>query len=101
MLSFCNSSQFGNNAYIAPSARIDDGKVNICLLKKPKWYQIPVLTIKTFTRKIESSSLFKEFKLDDADIVQTSQLGHVDGEPIIIGEKIKLKVDTMSLKIFS
>ncbi|WP_321294865.1 diacylglycerol kinase family protein [Marinifilum fragile] len=101
MLSFCNSSQFGNNAYIAPSAKIDDGKLNLCLLKKPKWYQIPSLTLKTFTRKIENSSLFKEFKIDEAEVVQTSQLGHVDGEPIVIGEKIKLKVDSKSLKILS
>ncbi|MCY1634673.1 diacylglycerol/lipid kinase family protein [Marinifilum sp. D737] len=101
MLSFCNSSQFGNNAFIAPSAKIDDGKLNLCLLQKPKWYQIPSLTFKTFTRKIESSSLFKEFMLDEVEIVHASQLGHVDGEPIVIGEKIKLKVDANSLKILS
>lgn len=101
MLNFCNSSQFGNNAYIAPSAKINDGKLNLCLLQKPKWYQIPSLTYKTFTRKIESSSLFKEFILDEVEVVQSSQLGHVDGEPIVIGKKIKLKIDPNSLKILS
>lgn len=101
MLSFCNSTQFGNNAYIAPTAKIDDGKLNLCLLKKPKWYQIPGLAIAVFSKRINSSSLFKEIIVDEINIYQNSKLGHVDGEPVIFGNTIKLKLDPKSLNIFS
>lgn len=101
MLSFCNSTQFGNNAYIAPTAKIDDGKLNLCLLKKPKWYQIPGLAIAVFSKRINSSSLFKEIIVGEINIYQNSKLGHVDGEPVIFGNTIKLKLDPKSLNIFS
>lgn len=32
LIAFANASQYGNGAYIAPQARIDDGRLDICLL---------------------------------------------------------------------
>lgn len=100
MLCFANSSQFGNNAYIAPNAMLDDGKMNISLLKKPLWYQVPALAWKIFTKRINSSKLHKEFITDEINVVQESKLGHTDGEAVFFGEKIHLKVDPKSLCIF-
>lgn len=101
LLSFANSSQFGNNAYIAPSARIDDGKLNLSLLRKPKWYQVPMLAVKVFTKKLDPSPLYSEFIANELTIQQKSNLGHVDGEPVLFGKKIHLKIAPNSLKIFS
>ncbi|WP_372752813.1 diacylglycerol kinase family protein [Labilibaculum sp.] len=101
MLCFANSSQFGNNAYIAPNAVLDDGKMNISLLKKPKWFQIPALSWKVFTKGLNSSFLFREIITDEITIIQQSELGHVDGEPICFGKNIYLKVDPLSLKILA
>lgn len=100
MLCFANSSQFGNNAYIAPNAILNDGKMNISLLKKPLWYQVPTLALKIFTKKIHSSKLFKEFITDEINVVQESKLGHIDGEAVFFGKEIHLKVDPKSLCIF-
>ena len=99
MLCIANSSQFGNNTYIAPSAKIDDGKINISLLRKPKWFQIPLLTWKVFTKRLNSSSLFTEIITDEIKIIQQSDLGHIDGEPIYFGKEIHVKVDALSLKV--
>ncbi|MDE5419822.1 diacylglycerol kinase family lipid kinase [Labilibaculum sp. DW002] len=101
MLCFANSSQFGNNAYIAPSAKVDDGKINISLLKKPKWFQIPVLGWKVFTKGINTSSLFSEIITNEITIVQQSDQGHIDGEPIYFGKEIHLKIDPLSLKLLA
>ncbi len=100
LLSFANASQFGNNTYIAPDASINDGLLNIVLLKKPKWYQVPALGLRSITKSIHRSSLFKEFITDEMTVVQQSELGHVDGEPILFGKTIHLKVDKQSLKVF-
>ncbi len=100
VLSFANASQFGNNTYIAPEASISDGLLNIVLLKKPKWYQVAGLGLLSLTKKIHRSKLFKEFIVDEITITQQSDLGHIDGEPILFGKTIHLKVDKQSLKIF-
>jgi YegS/Rv2252/BmrU family lipid kinase len=100
MLSLANSSQFGNNAYIAPKASINDGKLNISLLKKPKWYQVPGLSWKVFTKKVDTSNLFKEIIADELTIYQESLIAHIDGEPISPGKKIHLKVHPNTLQIF-
>lgn len=100
LLSFANSSQFGNNAFIAPKASLFDGKINLVLLKKPKWYQIPGVAIKTFTKRLDRSSLFTQITGDEFQIKQDCILGHVDGEPIEFGQHIHLKVLPASLNVF-
>lgn len=101
LLSFANSSQFGNNAYIAPKASILDGQINLVLLKKPKLHQVVGLAFKTFTKKLENSSLFTQIKGEEFRIQQSSTLGHVDGEPIEFGQEISLKIWPQSLKVFT
>lgn len=101
LLSFANSSQFGNNAYIAPKASISDGEINLVLLRKPKLYQIPSLAIRMFTKRLHKSSLVTEIKGSEFHVTQESIIGHVDGEAIEFGNHIDLKVMQSSLKIFS
>lgn len=100
LISFANSSQYGNNAYIAPNARIDDGKLNLSILRKPKWFQVPGLAYKVFTKRINSSSLFTEIIVDEANIYQESNLGHVDGEAVTFGKELNLKLAPRSLRVF-
>jgi len=100
MLSFANSTQFGNNAFIAPNACIDDGQINLILIKKPKWFQVIGLAIKIFTKRTERSSLFTQLIGNEFLIHQNQKLAHVDGEPITIGKKIHLKVNPTSLHVF-
>ncbi|TKG94285.1 diacylglycerol kinase family lipid kinase [Puteibacter caeruleilacunae] len=101
LVSFANSSQFGNDAYIAPNAKINDGKMNIALLRKPHWYQVPSLLMQIFTHKVTDSPLYTEIVSDELTIEQESVLGHIDGEPILIGKEIHLKTMPHSLKIFN
>jgi len=38
MLSFANSSQYGNNAHISPHASVQDGLIDVCIIKQfPIW----------------------------------------------------------------
>ncbi|RUT79183.1 diacylglycerol/lipid kinase family protein [Ancylomarina longa] len=100
LLSFANSDQFGNNAFIAPSANIQDGILNLVLLQKPKWYQIPLLAFQVFTKRIEKSPLFSQVKGSEFRIIQENTLAHLDGEPIELGQEIHLQVWAKSLKVF-
>lgn len=101
MLSFANSCQFGNNAYIAPKASIMDGKLDLVVMRKPHLYQIPYLLFRTFTKTIHNSSLVKNIQGTQFQIEQSGNIAHLDGEPVELGNKIILRVNPSSLKIFA
>lgn len=47
-LEIANSSQLGYNAYISPRSSITDGVAEIVMLKKPKWYHVPLILYYVF-----------------------------------------------------
>lgn len=101
ILSFANSSQYGNNAFIAPKASVSDGKINMVIIRKPKFYQIPALVVRMFTKTLNKSPLVSEFLDEEFEVSQPGTLGHVDGEPIEIGQQIKISVLKTKLNVFS
>jgi len=100
LLSFANSSQYGNNAFIAPNALIDDGYFNLVLLRKPNLYQAFDILYKMRMNILDFSKLFYEIKVSEADIYHDTDIGHVDGEPVVFGKKVHLKLLANSLRVF-
>lgn len=101
MLSVCNSSQFGNNAHIAPKADITDEEINLVILKKPRLYQLPKLMIQSFRNKIDKSKLYNEIVGKQFQISCGETEAHVDGEPITINGSFNVKIQPASLYHFS
>lgn len=102
MISFANSTQFGNNAYIAPKARLDDGKVNIVILKKFHWLNAPMLAWQLFSKSIGRSSLQKEYTVKKATIQSKKGIYlHVDGEARAKVSKVKLRVVRKGVKVIA
>jgi len=99
LFSIANSSQYGNNAYISPNARIDDGLVEIVALKKPNLFQIPLLAIALFRKTINQSSLCITIEGKEFTVSQDNDIAHIDGEPLKLGTKIEVKVNPASLNI--
>lgn len=81
MASFANSSQFGNNAHIAPKAKLNDGKLRIITFKKFHWLSAPYLAWLLFNRSIDQSKFYREFIVQKATIKSKKKLHlHIDGE---------------------
>ena len=101
LITFANSNQYGNNAFIAPNAVIDDGWISIVILKKFSLiYAIP-LAIKLFTKKINPSKFVEEIKVKKAQIISPSNEIHLDGEPLLIENTINIEVLPLSLNVIS
>ena len=99
LITFANSNQYGNNAFIAPNSIIDDGWISIVMLKKFSLiYAIP-LAIKLFTKKINSSKFVEVIKIKKAHIISPKQETHLDGEPSLIENSINIEVLPLSLKV--
>ncbi len=55
-ITFGNARQFGNNAYIAPLAKIDDGFIDCTLLNPMPLWEVPAIIAKLFNKSIHESS---------------------------------------------
>lgn len=100
LMAIANSSQYGNNAVIAPRARPDDGLLDIVCVKKFPPYLLPSITMKGILGQLETSRYFRTFQTnhlviecpDDAPL-------HIDGEYYETTSRLDIKILPHSLHI--
>ncbi|MBB6458946.1 diacylglycerol/lipid kinase family protein [Flammeovirga kamogawensis] len=87
VITIANAAQYGNNAYIAPKAKINDGLLEVTLLPKPSFFDAINFSIRLFTKKIHKHNKVKTLQTETIKIdVPTENgdiYGHKDGEPEI------------------
>ena len=99
VIAIANSSQYGNNAKIAPAASIRDGILNISIVKKMPPYRLDFI-YSFFTGTIEQSAYCENLRVGDASIaVNTPVAFHVDGEAAGKADHFKIEMLPASLNI--
>lgn len=100
VLTFANTRQFGNNAFIAPDARPNDGLMDLVLIKPfPKVFG-PVFILRLFTKRINHSKYVRHIKTDKEIIIETCETRfHIDGEPLKISGKVHVRIRKDVLKV--
>lgn len=100
LISFANSSQYGNNAFIAPKADIADGMIDVCILKPfPKW-KIAEIAYRLFAKNIDKSEYVETFKAKTIKVERASEgVLHVDGEPFLSGKSLEVSILPKSLNL--
>lgn len=100
LLTFANSSQFGNNAVIAPFADVKDGKIDIAVVKKFKAIFAPHLIYRMMNNQLQGSRFFETMQAQQI-LVQNKGLlkGHIDGEPVVFEEDVKVTINPLSLHV--
>jgi len=94
LISFANSSQYGNNFYIAPDAEVDDGYIDVCVMNKFPKIAAPVLLISKMNKENIGGYLEKIIRAKEISITQSKgMLGHVDGEPVFLGKEVSVKIN--------
>jgi YegS/Rv2252/BmrU family lipid kinase len=93
VLTIANTRQFGNNAYIAPLAKPDDGMIDIVLIKPfPKVLGL-LFIIRLFTKKINRSKYVRHIQTDKEITIETAETRfHIDGEPVDICGKVNIRI---------
>lgn len=99
ILSFANTSQYGNNAYIAPHASVRDGMMDICILKRPAFFEIIWFLLFFVSAKLYKVSYFKEIQCKEAVIEGDISRIHVDGDAYIMKSPLHLKVLQGALRV--
>lgn len=95
-----NASQYGNNAYIAPQASLQDGLMDVTILEPFTVLDIPSLSFQLFNKTIDQNSRIKTFKSKKIHIRRTHPgVVHFDGDPAMMGEDIDIEIVAKGLKV--
>jgi diacylglycerol kinase (ATP) len=91
LITFANSSQYGNNAFIAPKADICDGKLDMSLIAPFRFYQAPSIGFRLFTGTIDQSPLLLSQQAKHVYIEREAEgLIHFDGETGQMGKELEI-----------
>jgi len=102
MLSFANSSQYGNNAHISPDASVQDGLIDICVIKQFPFWRLIEMGIRMMTKTTDRSSYLEIFRGKHVSVKRiASGPVHLDGEPHTEGAEMIIDVIPASLQVIT
>lgn len=88
-----NTRQFGNNAYIAPEAKPNDGIIDLVFVKPFPKILAPLIVYRLFRGTLNRSKYVRYIKTDKPFSVQTDETRfHIDGEPVVLSGKINVRI---------
>ena len=100
VLTFANASQWGNNAYIAPQASVQDGKLDISVMSNFPMIAIPSLAIELFSKTIDKGFFMTTMRTREGTLYRDSPGPfHFDGEPYEEGKVIRINIVEDGLKV--
>ncbi|MCX2573902.1 diacylglycerol/lipid kinase family protein [Pedobacter sandarakinus] len=99
-ISIANSSQYGNDVFIAPGASVKDGLLDVCIIKPFSLLKLPLLSYIMLKGTAERSEMIEIIKGRKIKIARpTDGAVHVDGEPLHMDSEIEAEINPLSLKV--
>jgi len=100
VLTIANTRQFGNNAYIAPGARPDDGIIDIVLIKPFPKLLFPVFIYRLFRGTLRNSRYVTYLRTEKPFTLRTDESRfHIDGEPVEISGDVHVRIINKALSV--
>lgn len=83
LISCANASQYGNDAYIAPSASMSDGLLDVIIMEPFDFIEASSISIEMFNKTLDKNSKIKTFRTKNLHIHRTQPgVIHYDGDPV-------------------
>jgi diacylglycerol kinase (ATP) len=102
MLSIANSSQFGNNAHVSPHASVQDGLLDICIIKQFPLWRFIEMGIRMFAKTADKSKYVEIIHGKNVTIKRSADGPvHLDGEPQMMGKEVNIRMVPASLRIIT
>lgn len=99
LIACANAAQYGNNAYIAPGASMQDGCLDVTVMEPFDAIDAPKIAMDMFAKTLNSNSRIKTFKAKRLHI-HRKQPGaiHFDGDPIMTEADVDIEIVPAGLK---
>lgn len=95
-----NASQYGNDAFIAPNADIQDGKMNIEIVKPLTPIEMTQAAIQMFTKNLPTNSNLVEIITSEAIFERECEGAmHIDGNAIQTQKDIHVRIIKQGLNV--
>lgn len=97
----CNASQYGNNAFIAPAASIQDGLLDVTVISDGLPIENAWSGVAIMAGTIGNHGKFKTFRTNEVRIRRFREgTAHVDGEPTEFGTELNIRCHAGELRAF-
>lgn len=97
-----NANQWGNRARIAPMASLQDGLLDVIVVRPFSTMEIPDLATRLMTGRAQTSRRYLHFTASRARITRTRPgAAHCDGDPFEAGTEFELEVLPAALKVMA
>jgi len=92
LVTCANASQYGNNAYIAPHADMNDGMMDVAILSPFSPLDAGNLLVQMFTKKIANNRRLQYYRSKKLTLKRAKPgIIHIDGEPVFMEKTISLE----------
>jgi YegS/Rv2252/BmrU family lipid kinase len=100
MVVFANSNQFGFNTRIAPDASLNDGLLDVCIIRKMPVTQLINMGYQMMAGNTLKSGYAEYYKAKNIRIETNGEpLMNIDGEPRIVTQPVEINIIPQSLKV--
>jgi YegS/Rv2252/BmrU family lipid kinase len=102
LVTFANAGQYGNNAYIAPNAVINDGMLDLCILRPFPRTSTLTMGLRLFFKNIDQSPYLEVMRVKKASLKRKGHSKitiHLDGEPMTLRGPLKVRVVPEALHV--
>jgi YegS/Rv2252/BmrU family lipid kinase len=99
LVACANASQYGNNAYIAPGASMQDGLLDVIIMEPFNIIEAAKVGFDLFAKTLKSNKHIKTFQARSIHIHRNeSGAVHFDGDPTKMGTDIDVRIEPLGLK---
>jgi YegS/Rv2252/BmrU family lipid kinase len=102
LITFANASQWGNNAYIAPLAHCNDGRLDVVVWKDFPRLVAPFMLPRLFAKTIHKSPFVETFQGQHIVVERPQEdYAHFDGESCHMGKILDIQILPSALKVLA
>ncbi len=102
LVACCNTTQYGNNAYIAPKADITDGLLDVTIMHGGNLLENAIAGIDLMSGQLNHNVNIDTLKASEITITRKSAgPAHIDGEPMELPEELNVTCRHKGLKVFT
>lgn len=100
LVAVANASQYGNNAFIAPTASMSDGILDVTIIEPFSQIDAPKLLVQLFSKEITSNDNVTSLRGKEITITSSKPTPyHMDGEPKSAVNQLHITVIPKSLNV--
>jgi YegS/Rv2252/BmrU family lipid kinase len=102
LIAIGNAAQYGNNAYITPRASMQDGQMDVTLIKPFNILDAPQMAAQLFSRNLDTNENVLAFRSAHLRIIMPHpDAVHVDGEPMHMEGVLDIETHPRGLQVLT